>query len=214
MWRLDLDAEGLSHPVIDALSAVELERARRFRFDEDRQRFVVAHVALRSVLAGYLDETPASVVFSAGPSGKPALDPHRHGTRLRFNLSHSHDVAVVAVACDRDVGIDVERIRPMPDFDGIVARFFSASERAALGRLPEKRRLQAFFECWTRKEACLKAAGLGIGAPLDRLDVGIAPRHREPTVHTLDGLDHTGACELLSVDLVAGYTAAVAVMVQ
>ncbi len=208
VWTIALEDADPDH---GTLSADERVRARRFRFDADRRRFVAAHAALRSVLAGYLDAAPASVVFTTGPRGKPMLDAAIHGAALRFNLSHSHELALVVVARDRDVGIDVERMRVLPELPGIVARFFSAAERATLDRLPPDHRLHAFFRLWTVKEAYLKACGDGLARGLDQLDVELAPDERGASVRALDRPDEGRRWELFSLTPAAGYVAAVAV---
>ncbi len=154
---------------------------------------------------------PASVVFTAGPWGKPMLDATIHGTALRFNLSHSHELALVVVARDRDVGVDVERMRVLPDLEGIVARFFSAAERATLDRLPRDRRLHAFFRFWTVKEAYLKACGDGLNRGLDHLDVELGADQQRASIRALDRPDDERRWELFSLTPRAGYVAAVAV---
>jgi len=211
VWTIALEDADPHGETAEALSTEERERARRFRFDLDRRRFVAARMALRSVLAGYLSAAPASVVFTAGPWGKPMLDASIHGTALRFNLSHSHELALVVVARDRDVGVDVERMRVLPDLEGIVARFFSAAERATLDRLPRDRRLHAFFRFWTVKEAYLKACGDGLNRGLDHLDVELGADQQRASVRALDRPDDERRWELFSLTPRAGYVAAVAV---
>jgi 4'-phosphopantetheinyl transferase len=211
VWTITLgDGDGRGEAP-DALSADETERASRFRLEADRRRFVAAHAGLRSILAAYLGNPPASLVFDTGPAGKPGLDHRRHDTTLRFNLSDSHDLALVAVACRRDVGVDVERMRAIPDLEGIVARFFSPAERAALGGLPRDDRLRAFFQCWTLKEACLKACGQGISEGLERLDVGVDVNEPPAIVRGLAGPGDERRWELFPLAPGRDYLGAVAV---
>jgi 4'-phosphopantetheinyl transferase len=163
VWRLGLDGA----PDDEALlSEAERARAARFRFADHRDRYVAAHAGLRRVLAAYLDVPPASLAFAAGDGGKPALP----GT-LRFNLSHSDACALVAVAREREVGVDVERLRAVPEALSIARRYFSDSEAASLLGCEGEARDRAFFTLWTRKEALLKLRGLGLSA-LDRAHVG------------------------------------------
>jgi 4'-phosphopantetheinyl transferase len=158
-----------------ALSDVERHRARRFARDRDRDRFVVARARLRELLGSRLGVPPAAVELETGPYGKPALAGQFADSELRFNVSHCDDLAVYAFASGRDVGIDVEAIRALPDADLIAARFFSRREQAAYRALDASARPLAFFQCWTRKEAFIKALGEGFSHPLDSFDVSLAP---------------------------------------
>ncbi len=171
VWRVDLDGvpEGA---VASSLSADERERAGRFRFERDRRRFVVARGVLRRLLGRYLDREPARVRFGYGPRGKPFV---AAGGGLRFNLSHSAGLALLAFGWRREVGVDVERVRPVPEAEDIARRYFSRWEEAELRRLPAGERQAAFFRCWTRKEAFVKATGDGLSRPLDGFDVTLAP---------------------------------------
>jgi 4'-phosphopantetheinyl transferase len=152
------------------LSAPEQARAEKFKFTRDRDLFVAAHVALRSILARYLKQSAAEIDFATGPTGKPLL---ATGSRrqVRFNLSHSGDLAMIAVASRREVGIDLELIKPDFAFDAIAERFFTAREVAALRALPSRVRCQGFFKCWTSKEAFLKAKGTGLSGELDEVEI-------------------------------------------
>ncbi len=152
----------------DALTGVlapdERERASRFRFERDRDRFVAARGRLRLLLGAYAGRPAATLRFEYGPQGKPALrGPSRTGG-LRFNLSHSGDVAVYALAIGRDVGVDVEQLRAVPEMDEIVERWFPDEERLRYAAGAAGDRVRAFFELWTRREALLKARGEGLSA--------------------------------------------------
>jgi 4'-phosphopantetheinyl transferase len=166
-------AAGTVGPLAACLSEDERARASRFTFDRDARRFKVARSALRTLLGGYLGLAPGGVAFTYQAHGKPALDGIR--TALGFNLSHSGEVAVVAAGWDRAVGVDVELCRPLPDLAALAARSFAPRERAVLDALPETERPAAFFRCWTRKEAFIKATGLGLAQPLDGFVVSLAP---------------------------------------
>ena len=174
LWYVDLAVTASTVARLAAcLSGDERERACRFKFDRDARRFMVARSALRRVLGGYLGLAPHGVAFTYGAHGKPALDGNR--AALSFNLSHSGDVAVVAVGWDRAVGVDVEQYRPLPDLAALAARSFAPRERAVLDALPEAERPAAFFRCWTRKEAFIKATGQGLAQPLDAFVVSLGP---------------------------------------
>lgn len=173
VWRIRLDQQlAVMCLLWEMLSDDERARAAQFRFARDRDRFIVAHAALRSILSGYLGIAPSSVRFRTSAYGKPAID----GTPfLRFNLSHSGDLALCAIAGEREVGVDIEQIRSDLDWEGLARRFFSAEEVAALEALDPGDRLEGFIRCWTRKEAYLKARGEGLALPLDSFSVLPAP---------------------------------------
>lgn len=151
------------------------ERARALRFvrSPDRSRFVLAHAALRLFLARCLDVQPAAVRYESGLHGKPRLAPGLPA--LEFNLSHSAGLGLLAVARDRPVGVDVEHLRDVPEALNIADTHFSAAEREVLVSLPPAERRAAFFRCWTRKEAVIKALGEGLGRALGSFEVDLAP---------------------------------------
>jgi 4'-phosphopantetheinyl transferase len=175
VWSVQLDCSPAYIAVLlHTLSEDECERADRFYFERDRRRFTCARGALRRLLAAYLDTEPSELTFSYGPNGKPALS-GRFAHALTFNVSHSHELALVAIGRDVEMGVDVEAVRSMNDADDIASRFFSPRETAQLRALPDAVRTEAFFACWTRKEAYLKALGSGLAKPLDEFDVAFAP---------------------------------------
>jgi 4'-phosphopantetheinyl transferase len=173
IWAVCLDCPEIDrHRYQGTLSTDETGRALRFYFDEDRLRFVTARGAVRAILGLYLQEEPKNIRFEYTRYGKPEVFP-RCG--LRFNVSHSAGLAVLAITSGQDVGIDAEFIRPVTDFSRIARRFFSQREYQALEVLPAEARLRAFFACWTRKEAFIKAVGEGLSRPLDQFDVSVEP---------------------------------------
>jgi 4'-phosphopantetheinyl transferase len=209
VWRVDIGERG-STGSIAALSEGERARAARFRFDADRDRFVASHAALRAILASYLDVAPASLEFGEGTHGKPFLAAPADGRLLRFSLSHSGELALVAVTLGREVGVDVERVRPLDDLDGLVARYLSPPEREALSRVAADDRLRAFFEIWTLKEAYLKACGDGLLRELDAFDVTVGDAQpRLLAVRDRPGDEVRWALRRLTPR--GGYTAALAV---
>jgi 4'-phosphopantetheinyl transferase len=157
------------------LAEDERVRAARFHFEKDRCRFVAARGALRAILGRYLRVPPARLRFRYGPHGKPALAAEFAGSGLEFNVSHSHSLALLAVARGRALGVDVERLRADAAGREIAERFFSAYEVSALCGLPAARQPRAFFDCWTRKEAYVKARGEGLSFPLADFDVSLRP---------------------------------------
>lgn len=173
IWRADLDlspADG--QHCRQLLTADEIERADRFRFPHLRDHYTAARGILRILLSSYLGVTPQQVAISCTKWGKPYVD---SSTSLHFNLSHSNGWALYAFSRDREVGIDLEKINPAIDVHEIAAHFFSLSERRALQTLPAADQHSAFFACWTRKEAYIKAHGEGLSLPLSSFDVSIPP---------------------------------------
>ncbi len=173
VWQLPLC---VSRPLVDDLAATlsrdETARAARFVFEELRARYTVAHGLVRRVLGAYLDADPRSLRFDVAPGGKPGLA----GRELEFNLSHSRDAALLAVARSRNLGIDIEAIRPERDLLGLARTYFAPAEEAVLASLAGRERVAAFYRCWTRKEAYLKACGIGLGLRLDAFEVTLEPR--------------------------------------
>lgn len=167
LWLAFLEAERARfESSILLLTEEERTRAGRFYLRRDRERFVAARSLLRRILARYLGEQPASIRFCRNLHGKPALAGEHGLTGVRFSVSHSQGLALYAVSSGREVGVDLERLRFDRPADEIIRRFFSEEEQARLFSMPERERAVAFFKCWTVKEACLKADGLGIWSGL------------------------------------------------
>lgn len=215
VWRswLNLPIPQLLH-LRQTLTADELGRVARFRFQKDRDRFIAARGLLRTILGRYLGLEPSSIRFSYGPFGRPALvaPSGSSGRRaLDFNLSHSGNLALFALAQGRKVGVDIERIDANIEWEPMAERFFSPRENAALRAIPPDVRLRAFFMCWTRKEAYVKAQGKGLSLPLDRFDVSVVPGERARLLATRDDPDEASRWELRDLSLEPGYVAALAV---
>ncbi|HEY2988587.1 MAG TPA: 4'-phosphopantetheinyl transferase superfamily protein [Candidatus Binatia bacterium] len=175
VWRAQLDiASSRVQNRSRLLSVDERERAQRFHFDRDRNNFITARAFLRILMGRYLRTEPSEVKFDYGSNGKPFLAT-AESTAVRFNLSHSKDLALYAVADGREIGIDVECISERVEVDSIAERFFSPPEVAAFRALPGELKRQAFFACWTRKEAYIKARGEGLSMPLDQFSVSLSP---------------------------------------
>ena len=173
IWRASLGENSLClQELVKTLSSDELDRANRFHFEADRNRFIIGRGILRNLLGYYLDLEPHQLQFCYGSHGKPAL---KTSDLLHFNLSHSQDLALYAFTRDRQIGIDLEYIRHIPGLDQIVTQFFSARERATFLALPSIQQLAAFFHGWTCKEAILKALGDGLALPLNQVDVSLLP---------------------------------------
>jgi len=210
VWCVDLRSPAeMWQRAADRLPDDERQRAGRLVFDHLRRQFVVRRSALRRLLGRYLDVDPLAIRFAYGPNGKPRLDGPLAERGLQFNLSSSQNLAVIAVARERDLGVDVEWMREMSDADAIARRYFSATENDVLQRLGPADRLDAFFQCWTQKEACGKATGEGLARPLNSFDVAIDP---DQTVRVVD-LDRRRAPDgwsLRRLDVIPGFAGAIA----
>ena len=209
VWRIPLDARPeVTADLLPLLSEDERDRADRFHFEIDRSRFIVAHSALRTLLARYLEVEECFDAFHAGPNGKPALAP---GASLRFNLAHSKDLALVALATGREIGVDLEAIDERVEIEEVARRFFSKEECRGLLGLSEERRREAFFHVWSQKEAYLKARGDGVVFGLDHFDV--APDPDRPAALLADRREPRarGGWTLLSLNPGEGFRGAVAV---
>jgi 4'-phosphopantetheinyl transferase len=209
VWRASLEQDASEVRLLRAiLSLDEQQRADRFHFERDRHHFIVAHSMLRDILSRYLRRPPAQVHFSYNEFGKPALA--RDDTGIRFNLSHSHGLGLCALTHACEIGVDIEYLRD--DFASfeIAERFFSPIEVEVLRSLPEHLRVQAFFNCWTRKEAYIKALGEGLSHPLHLFAVTLTPGDPARLLHTNNDPEAT-QWSLAELTPREGYVAAVAV---
>ncbi|GJG89249.1 4'-phosphopantetheinyl transferase [Gemmatimonadetes bacterium T265] len=217
VWRVRLDvadaAPRLVRECADVLSAAERARAGRFHAAAHRDRFVVAHGVLRRVLGAYAGREPQALEFTTGLAGKPALADARAGDggTIEFNLSHSADLAVVAVARGRAVGVDVEREDAAIEHESLSEHFFSPGECAELRAVGEAGRVAGFFAAWSRKEAYLKATGEGITNGLHHFDVSLAPG---APARLLEDRSDGSACDrwvMAALDPAPGYAGALVV---
>lgn len=213
VWRAQLDRTGACGKRLQqVLSSDEQARARRFHFERDRRHFIVARGLLRLILSCYLDLEPSELRFRYSPHGKPSLIMMPNQKILSFNTSHCDGFALYAVTWKREIGVDVERIRTDFAYEPIAERFFSPREKAVLNALEaEQVKRKAFFDCWTRKEAYIKAKGKGLSLPLDHFDVSLAPG--EPAMLLESRGDPLEACRwsLHELHPGPGYAAALAV---
>ena len=194
VWKVELNQPpGVVLTLRQSLAPDELARAKRFRLDRDRRRFIVGRAALRDIVSRYLSTDPSHIRFIYGDRGKPRLDTGQSScdtdSELCFNLSHSGELALVAIALGRQVGIDVEFLDPTVDRELLARGSFTPQEQAQLAALPEPLQLRAFFEGWTRKEAFLKVSGQGLSTPLVQIEVSLIPG--EPPLLLRAGSDRT-----------------------
>lgn len=210
VWFVELTAdidtvEACTH----CLSEEEKVRASRFRMEHLSTDFVLSHGALRALLGCYLDTSPERIVFAQGPRGKPRVS--YPGAELKFNMAHAGRFAAYALGVDCEVGIDIEAIRPMPDQESVVRRFFSREECEDWLAFDIAERNEAFFRCWTRKEAFIKALGEGLSKPLDSFRVSLLPEAPAASVYVAGDPAATAKWSLHSLVPAEGYVAALAV---
>lgn len=206
VWRFGLDPP--QRPMDDlasCLSQDERERAARFRFEIHRRRWVAARIALRQILSRYTGATPASLRFHCDAYGKPALlPPHVH-----FNLTHSHDLGLLAIA-PAPVGIDAEYIDRRTDFEALMRRVASEEEGEAFSRCPVAEQRTAFFRLWTRKEAYIKGRGLGLGLPLPAITVPVTALQGPADIRVEPAWDDGKPWRLWDLEVPASYRASLA----
>jgi 4'-phosphopantetheinyl transferase len=200
LHQLDLDASAF-------LSPDEVERMQQFRFGTDRNNFLFCRSMLRMLLGSYLGASPAELCFAYSAHGKPSLAVPPGD--LRFNVSHSAGVVLFAFNRGRRIGVDVESIRHDLNVEEIATRFFSTAEQIEIKQSPDK--YTAFFHCWTRKEAFVKARGEGLSCPLDSFDVSVSPECDEVSLTTRPDSSEAQRWQLHSLNFLRGYAGAVAV---
>lgn len=210
LWRVDLDSNTIGNsPKEDLLSDDEIARARKFRFNRDRDRFVRARAALKCILARYVAYPASKISFFYQANGRPELVAAQNNIGLNFNLSHAKDFAIIGVSLGRRIGVDVECYRTL-EFLEIARRYFSPSEYRQLSALPLNEHQKHFFACWSRKEAFLKALGEGIGVLLPRVSVSVA-QFESPKLIEFEGDSNAPLhwC-LTDIHVSEGYAAALA----
>ncbi len=176
VWRVPLNQNPDRIPEQNGVLAPEEQaRAERFHFAKDRNQFIESRAALRLLLSQYLNTSPTELTFASGSHGKPGLANGLSSNGLRFNLSRRDGLALIAFTCDREIGVDVELVRTDLPVVEIAEVSFSESELAALRSLPESLQTAGFYNCWTRKEAYIKARGEGLSFPLKQFDVSLTP---------------------------------------
>jgi 4'-phosphopantetheinyl transferase len=195
------------------LSPDEHERAARFHFDHHRRHFIAGRGMLRVILGRYLNVWPKQLEFTYSPTGKPSLATSSQHDQpdLRFNLSHSHELALYAVTYGRDVGVDLEYLSRKIEAMEIADRFFSPGEVSVLRSLPDHLQRDAFFNCWTRKEAFIKARGDGLSLPLDQFDVSLRPGEAAVLLSTHFDPQEVDRWSLQTLSPGPGYVGALAV---
>jgi 4'-phosphopantetheinyl transferase len=211
IWQRQLASERQAIESLRRLLATdELKRADRFRFATNRDEYVVARGTLRTLLGEYLAFSPEKICFTYSQYGRPHLDSGGRGESIEFNISHSGNIVVLAFARNRRIGIDIEHVRSDFSTTEIAQRFFSLAEREALRQVPLDQRHEAFFTCWTRKEAFIKALGEGLSHPLDQFDVSLAPGLPAALLATRPDAADVRRWSLWNLNVPAGYSGALA----
>ncbi len=206
IWHVStIASDALAAKFESVLAIEEKDRAARFIFEPRRRSFIIARGVLRCLLGRYLDLPPTDIRFNYGSKGKPAVT---STSGLEFNATHSGDLAVFAFTAGCPIGVDLEQIRPSNETQHIADRFFCSEEAAELMSLPPSERDRAFFCCWTRKEAYIKAIGEGLSAPLDEFRVTLLPNESARFIHISH--DIAEAWTLHDLSLASGYAAALA----
>ena len=212
VWRAELvRSQACEERLLATLTGDEQDRANRFHFKHDRSHFINARGILRDILGRYLDTRANDLRFEYTKYGKPSLAREFGGSALSFNLSHSKGVALFAFTIGRDLGIDLEWIRADVADEQIAEHFFSDQEVRALRALDAGEQAEAFFNCWTRKEAYIKAIGEGLSMPLSRFAVSLKPGDTAALLYTGGGSKETSRWKLLELFPGSGFAGAVAV---
>jgi len=210
VWEIPLLVSELAFAhCANLLSSEEHTRASRFHFEKDARRFTVARGCVRSILAGYALLPASDLRFIYAQHGKPSLA--QAAIDIRFSVSHSGDMALLGVALEREVGVDIEAVREDIETDKLAERFFSVHERESLRLLPLEQRVPSFFRCWSCKEAFLKAQGVGLSRPLGSFDVDTNPGQAARLLSTRPDPSEAARWSLYKVETAPGYAAAAAV---
>lgn len=189
LWRIDLDDPTPLARLYPDLTLEEQERAARFYFERDRNRYIVGRGMVRTILAEYLNSVPSHIALVYGAFGKPSLDPQHHPA-LYFNLSHSNGTGLLGVTRIGEIGVDIEHHRDLSDMADIARHVFSPWEFTRWSALSPTHHVQAFYRGWTCKEAYMKAVGMGFSLPSNSFDVAFLPN--EPTrLMTSDATTHS-----------------------
>jgi 4'-phosphopantetheinyl transferase len=210
IWRARLDVPW-SWTLDEALSLEDRTRADRFKFESDRRKFCVARASLRLILGRYLKAKPGRLELQLNQFGKPFLADQKRSQGIRFNLSHSHQLALIAITRDREVGVDVEFMRSEFVSDEVATNFFSRVEVEQFRSVPPDLRTESFFNCWTRKEAYIKARGEGLYCPLDQFDVFVAPGTPAMLLESRVGTNETERWSFHDIDAGDRYAGSMAV---
>ena len=196
---------------METFSDDEHKRLQRFHFERHRHQFIIARGTLREIIGQYLEIEPAEANFDYGQNGKPFIISNSELSSIRFNISHSGDVVVYAFVLDTEIGIDIEKVCNIDDCMAIAKSFFSSTEIDDLQKVSRESLLEAFYSCWTRKEAYIKAKGQGLGIPLNQFSVSVRPDLSPALVSTEFAPDEAAQWTLRDLPIIEGYIGAIAI---
>lgn len=212
VWKCRLDiSDGQVTTLFKLLSDEEHVRAERLKIPGKRNQFVITRGRLRQIIAGLLDLDPRDFKFEYTSHGKPFLARDWQGHELVFNVSHSYKMAIIGVTLDRQLGVDIEKIQEGKDHMSLANRFFSKREQAELSATPDENRTRAFYSCWTRKEAFVKAVGDGITYGLDSFDVSVHPDEIQASLNIHHNSGRNTAWSVFNIQMDDNYMASLAV---
>jgi 4'-phosphopantetheinyl transferase len=212
VWCVSLDVDAKrANSFMQILAEDERARAQRIRIENSRRYYVAARGFLRMIVSAYLKKRPEHLEFQYNQHGKPAILSGSDYTGISFNMSHSHGVALYGIALDRTLGVDIEKIRVDMPHVKIAKRFFSAQEYEALLTLPPEQQTHAFFSCWTRKEAYLKARGEGISSSLRSFSVSFLPGEAPALIDHPLGFQEISRWSVINIDVGPDYKAALVI---
>ncbi len=213
--HLWLATQNIENDYIASLYAIlsndEKERANRFYFEKDRNSYIVSRALLRILIGKYLNQKPDSIIFKYAKYDKPYISEHLNYLNLQFNVSHSHGKVLIGFTKIRNIGVDIELVRTLEGAADIVNRNFSQYERHIYNSLPKSLQDRAFFNCWTRKEAFIKAIGKGLTYPLDAFTVSIAPMEEARLLDVKNDSQEKEKWILKDIGINADYVAAMVI---
>lgn len=209
VWRAYLLLpESQQQRVWQLLTPEEQQRAQSFRFEQHRLRWSTARGVLRHLLSFYTQSEPQTIHLKHNAYGKPALALPQTARPLMFNISHSHDYALYAFAYQRELGVDIEQMRTNIELDDLANHCFSALEQATYATLPSEQKVQGFYQCWTRKEAYIKARGMGLSLPLKLFDVTLRPDEPAHLIASREDVREVERWQLYNLQPATGYAGA------
>jgi 4'-phosphopantetheinyl transferase len=212
VWRIAVEPLiGQVPHLTELLSNNERSRANAFVHAKDRERFIISHGILRILIGCYLEVAPDELQFSQGPYKKPCLDSAYTDSNIQFNLSHSQGYALLALTRQRQIGVDIEYMQPLTNMEQIAANTFSPQENWELENLPPQERLAAFYNCWTRKEAFVKALGKGLYYPLNRFSISLSTEKQSCLLNIDDDPAEAARWAIVELKIAEGYAAGLAV---
>jgi len=212
IWCASLDVpSSTARSLLKLLSPDEVDRADSFYFEPERSRFIIRRGCLRMILSRYLGVLPEGLCYLYNSFGKPSLNTKTAQNGIYFNVSHSNELALFAFSMQKEIGVDIEYIRSDIEIDQIAQTLFSSPEKHSLDSLTDRDKLEGFYNCWTRKEAFIKAIGMGLSIPLDQFDVSLVPGEAPFLLALRSELTDIEKWTILDLQPAPGYVGALAI---